>query len=232
MARSLWSKHPKKKIVVISKIQKKGRGRKGRKWESSSGGIYLSIVFSLPHRRYMQLLTFITASAVCTSIHSLFHVKPGIKWPNDILIKGKKVGGILIESVMGKEVTVIIGVGINLNQKSFPYGLRTKATSIFLQTKKKCNQKEFERLFLNSFMKYYKNYCIKEFHSIIEEWKKWDVTKGSKVVVRTPKGEEAGVVEGVTTEGSLVIKTKSNKLLTFHEGEVHIHRFKGKTFKK
>lgn len=229
-AKSLWKRFSKEGIVVTSTTQRQGRGRKKRRWTSGTGGLYLSIVLTPPHRKNVQLLTFIAASAICQSLHNLFQLQPAIKWPNDVLIKGKKIGGILAESILGEIPIVILGIGINLNQKNFPPELKNTATSIFLATKKKHNQKELEEEFLNVFKDRYEKYCVKKFSLLLKEWKKWDMTKGAQAIVRTATGKEEGIVKDITDEGGLLLKTKENTLL-LHEGEVTIHQLAGKRLK-
>lgn len=126
--------------VVIAGRQTAGRGRLGRSFASPEGGLYLSILFrpacSLEQAAAVSALA---ALAVCRAVRSLSSAEPGIKWPNDVLLNGKKLCGILAESVLaadGPRLIVGIGVNANLRREDFPEELRQTAGSLLTETGK------------------------------------------------------------------------------------------------
>lgn len=110
--------------VVVSNRQRRGRGRYGRWWHSQDGGLYFS--FLLEGMNNLQELPLVFGLSVCEFLESL-GIVPSIKWVNDVYVKGKKICGILVERSREK---VIVGIGLNVNQGSFPENLQ--ATSMFL----------------------------------------------------------------------------------------------------
>jgi BirA family transcriptional regulator, biotin operon repressor / biotin---[acetyl-CoA-carboxylase] ligase len=116
--------------VIVAEEQDSGYGRKGEKWVSPLGGLYFSII--LPNNRIndLQLLTILTSFVVAKTIKENFGLEPMIKLPNDILLSGKKVCGILTENVVGESVkSSVMGIGLNTNSEDFS-GLEGIATSI------------------------------------------------------------------------------------------------------
>lgn len=130
--------------IIWAKEQTKGIGRKGDFWYSPKGGLYFSIILPKTKIEDVEILTNLTAFLVSKIIFQEFGEKPFIKFPNDIYLRGKKLAGILIQNIIsGKEIKPIVGIGINTNIKSFPEDLKEKATSTFLEFKKKANNQKF-----------------------------------------------------------------------------------------
>jgi BirA family biotin operon repressor/biotin-[acetyl-CoA-carboxylase] ligase len=137
--------------VVVAKEQTGGYGRKGNFWYSPKGGLYFSVI--LPRRKIenLQILTILTAFCVAKILNDEFEVKPLIKWPNDVLLNGKKICGILTENIIfGKEIkSSIIGIGLNTNIEDFPEDLKKVATSIKIELNKKVENNEILKKILN-----------------------------------------------------------------------------------
>lgn len=120
--------------VIIADEQTTGRGRRNNKWFSPKGkGLYFSILFKKISCN-AQLLNIIPAYAVLETLYKLYGIKAHIKWPNDILIKGKKIGGILVElKYIGKKlIYAVIGIGLNLKGKPSDFPLNLRASSAFI----------------------------------------------------------------------------------------------------
>jgi len=134
-------------IVIFSKEQTKGKGRKGNKWYSPEGGLYFSIILPPFKIKKLENLTILTAYIIAKKLKDNFNLEPLIKLPNDILINGKKICGILTENtILGERVaSSIIGVGINTNLESFPKELKNKATSLKIETKKEVDNEKLLR---------------------------------------------------------------------------------------
>lgn len=117
--------------VVVSEVQENGYGRKGEAWYSPKGGLYFSIILPRGNIDDLQTITILAAFIVAKTIKESFNVEPLIKLPNDVLLNGKKICGILTENVIGSDVKLsVIGIGINTNTESFPPELKDIATSL------------------------------------------------------------------------------------------------------
>jgi len=129
--------------VVVADMQENGYGRKGEAWYSPLGGLYFSII--LPHGEIddLQTLTILAAFIVAKTIKEDFNVEPLIKLPNDVLLNGKKICGILTENIVGSVVkSSVIGIGINTNISNFPTELKDVATSLKIETGKEVDNEE------------------------------------------------------------------------------------------
>jgi len=153
--------------VVIAGEQTAGKGRRGRKWSSPPGeGLYLSIVLrpQLPFHKLWQM-AFVISLAACEAIRQVSGLDARIKWPNDILIEGRKVCGILIET----RGYVVAGIGINVNNQSFPSDLR--ATSIAIELGRTLPVSEMESALLDGIDARYSQFLSQGFPPILEAWK-------------------------------------------------------------
>ncbi len=121
--------------VVLSEIQENGYGRKGEEWYSPIGGLYFSVILPKGEINDLQTLTILAAFIVAKTIKESFNVEPLIKLPNDVLLNGKKICGILTENVIGNEVkSSVIGIGLDTNIENFSPGLKDIATSLKMET--------------------------------------------------------------------------------------------------
>ncbi|NIO36689.1 biotin--[acetyl-CoA-carboxylase] ligase, partial [Candidatus Bathyarchaeota archaeon] len=135
IAKEVAEKTDEEKIVILAETQTMGRGRLGRQWISPKGGLWLSVILRPQTSPKEALrLTFIMSSAVAKTIKTLFNLETSVKWPNDVLVNGKKISGILTEINTRESLVtfVIVGVGINVNidLESFPSSLRATVTSL------------------------------------------------------------------------------------------------------
>ena len=131
--------------VLTAGIQTAGKGRTGKSFLSPEGGLYMSMLLKFPEfDRRLLTLTAVTAVAVSEALDSFFDIKTEIKWPNDILLNEKKLCGILTEARTGAEgISIIVGIGINLNNESFPGEIKNIACSVFSETGKTSDIREF-----------------------------------------------------------------------------------------
>lgn len=222
--------------VVVAERQTGGKGRLGRTWESiGNSNIYMSIVLKpsmAPEQ--VQIITLAAAVAVIRAIKSTTGIKAGIKWPNDVILDGKKVCGILTEmsSEMDRINFVVVGIGINVNQdeKDFPEELKVKATSLkaFInKTKQQETRPYFKRSDIIKEVIYemeqqYEKINNSRVSEIIEEWKRHSVTIGKEVKVISRNIEYVGIAEGVTEDGRLVVKCNDGVRKEILSGEVSI----------
>jgi BirA family biotin operon repressor/biotin-[acetyl-CoA-carboxylase] ligase len=197
--------------VVIAEVQECGRGRKGDRWASPKGGIWLSLILKpgiLPV--HAPRLTLMAGVAVARTIRQ-FDADASIKWPNDVLIDGKKVCGILTE--MDAEVDhigfVVIGIGINANLSvdELPEELRPGSTSLSSITGENINRAVFVQALLRSLEAEYLRFKVEGFSNILKDWISLSDTIGRQVEVITPLKIIAGKATGVTAEGALIVET-------------------------
>ncbi|MCX8009896.1 MAG: biotin--[acetyl-CoA-carboxylase] ligase, partial [Ignavibacteria bacterium] len=210
----------KEKLIALAEYQTKGRGRFEREWLSNK---FQNLTFSLglkPDLNLKQLpkLNFTTALAVALAIEDTCNTEAEIKWPNDLLLNGKKFCGILIESSIESDSInkVVIGIGLNVNQEIFPDELRDKATSL------KCEfQKSFEReILLAKILLNFENLLTKipsNFDEIYSEWKKRCKSIGKKISLTDGSKTYDGIFHAVNEDGSIILKTQ-NQLLSFNTG--------------
>jgi BirA family biotin operon repressor/biotin-[acetyl-CoA-carboxylase] ligase len=217
--------------LVIAESQISGRGRLGRKWESpKGGGLYFSLVLR-PKFAPSQAprITILAGVAVCKAIRSISpSLNAGIKWPNDILIKGKKVAGILTE--IDAEIEgihhIVLGIGINVNTEisALSEELKNNATSLFHEAGQKISRKALLCQVLYEIEKLYKELSISNFSTIIEEWKELNLTINQKVKVESPDGTITGKAIDIDDEGGLIILASNGIKHRITSGEVILLR--------
>ena len=206
--------------VILADEQTAGKGRLERVWLSPRGNIALSVIL-YPSLSYLPSLIMLASLAVVHSIEAATGLKSQIKWPNDVLIDGRKVCGILIESnVQGSTVKyAIIGIGINVNLRlaDFPEILPI-ATSLSDELGRdvsrlsviRCLLVEIERLYL----------ALSAGGSIYQEWRDSLVTLGRRVRVKTGQATYEGVAESVASDGSLLLRGLDGSLTRIVAGDV------------
>lgn len=211
--------------VIISEKQNAAKGRSGKQWESPLGGVWLSIILN-PHVDYakLPLITLSTGVAVAKMLEKVGVKNPEIKWPNDIMIYGKKVCGILTEAVTKFNTieNVIIGVGIdaNLDLNDFPKELQDGTTTIEIELGKKEDENVLIKLFLEEFEKIIEIFNNGEYEKILKEWRKRSYTIGKIVEVREPYNQHYDAyVVGIGKEGALIVEKIDGTLEKVISGE-------------
>jgi len=223
-AKELALKNAKEGTIVISKIQKKGRGRFDRIWESPEGGLYFSIILKPKCRvNKTTLLPLIAALSVCKTIKSITDLNVNIKWPNDVLINDKKTCGILLESETKKNEIdfVILGIGLNLNtdMSSISKEIQSISTSIANEIGIMLNYFDFLEKLLTFFNKYYKMFVEKKYDFLINEWKNNSDTINKKVTIDTSDKKITGIAIDIDESGFLIIKTDTDEIKKITTGD-------------
>jgi len=206
--------------IVVADQQTAGRGRLQRAWLSPSGNIALSVILR-PTLTCLPSLTMLASLAVAHSIEVVTALKPRLKWPNDVLISGKKVCGILIESnVQADRVDyAIIGIGINVNLRLDDYPeISSIATSLSHELKKEVSRLSLIRHLLVEMERFY--LAISAGQSIYEEWRDNLATLGKKVSVKSGDAVQEGIAESVTIDGSLLLRRSDGTLNKILAGDV------------
>jgi BirA family biotin operon repressor/biotin-[acetyl-CoA-carboxylase] ligase len=214
--------------VVIAKRQTAGKGRSGKSWESPLGGVWLSIILT-PNADYSKipLITLATGVAVAKALENIGVENPEIKWPNDILIKGRKVCGILAEAVtsFNSVENVIVGIGIdaNLSIEDFPKELQDRTTTLENELEGKVDENLLIRTLLQELEKIADLFNREGYEEILKEWRKRSYTIGKKVEIKKPfsKSYDAYAI-GISKDGSLVVEKTDGTLEKVVSGECQI----------
>ncbi len=208
--------------VVIAESQTKGRGRLGRNWFSPKyKGIYLSLILRpkiLPNQ--MPLLTLMSAVSICEAIREKTGLTCQIKWPNDILIHHKKLGGILTELNAETDLShfVVIGVGLNVNNDKKT--LLAGATSLKEQKKEEVNRLDLLQEILRKIEENYLVFQKKGGKPIIDKWRDWNITLGRRVRVVCQKQHIEGEALDIDIDGGLLIRNDSGLTQKVMTGDV------------
>ena len=209
--------------VITAKDQTKGRGRHGRTWEGSDGNLYFSFLLKpdaiQPDK--IGLLSLAVGLAVFQTLKPLIkNLDINIKWPNDILIEGKKISGILIELFSDQNNTpqaFIVGIGINI--KSSPMKDSTCLDSL---TKQGYVPENILYQFLSNFKKLYAQWKSGEFESLIESYKAGNIPKGQGISVKLPNQTHEGHYYDIDHNGNLILEKKDGSLVTITSGDVYL----------
>ncbi len=197
--------------VVVSNKQTEGVGRMGRRWESSEGGLYLSVVLR-PNvgQDELSILPLITGLAVSKAISTTYMFETSVKWPNDILIGGKNTAGILTQSSMkGEKVEyVILGIGINVNNpmKDLPHDTRRRSTSISEVRGRDQDRGEMLRNLLTFLDLHYQRFLQGGGPQMLEEWSDRCETIGRAVRIQMVDDAIRGSALGIDETGALMVK--------------------------
>jgi len=217
--------------VVIAEEQTAGRGRRGRAWFSPPRvGIYMSLILrpDIPPQEAPRF-ALLAAAAVAAAVRETTGLEVTIKWPNDILAGGRKLGGILTEASMEMDRVeyLIIGVGlnVNLNRRDFPPELQPIATSIRAETGRPTDRILLTKRLLESLEATY-NECRREgFAPILKRWQGFSEMLGRRVAVDVGERRFTGKVAAFGADGSLVLRSPDGETLRFFSGDVHFESF-------
>ncbi len=208
-------------LAVFAEEQTAGRGRLGRRWQSASrAGLWFSVLLrpEIPVAQWPRLTLWI-AFAVSQSIREFAGLETMLKWPNDIYAYGRKLAGILVESSPGDKPFAIAGVGLNVNQSSFPPPLDTTATSLKIETDSAQDRNALAAAILASFEESI-SLVSNDFHRIMAWASEADCLRGRWVSAATGASVIEGIAEGLDREGALLIRTGAGALIPITGGEV------------
>lgn len=219
--------------VITCRNQTNGKGRMGRHWESETGnGLWFSVILKpvIPVKNAVQI-TLLGGIAALKAIRKVTGAEAFIKWPNDIVINGKKAVGILTE--MSAEIEsvkfVVLGIGINVNNDVFEGELAEKATSLKIETKKNYSRNIILCEVLNEFEKLYIKYISeKSFKYFVDEYEKLCINLGRNVKVICKDYNIEGTAVGIDEGGELIIKDYNGVITSIYSGEVSVRNSDGK----
>jgi len=206
--------------TIIADEQTAGKGRMKRLWLSPRGSIALSVIL-YPDVAYLPSLVMLVSLAVVHSIEAVTGLKAQVKWPNDVLVHGKKVCGILVEGEVRRNTVdyAIVGIGVNVNLRlvDFPEILSI-ATSLFDELGREVSRLELIRRLLMEIERLYLALPVGE--SIYEEWRDRLVTLGRMVSVEWGTTRYEGTAESVASDGSLLLRHSDGSLTKIMAGDV------------
>lgn len=214
--------------LVVSEEQVGGKGRMGRGWFSPRGmGIWCSLVLR-PEINPGEAppVTMLTAVAAARAVEIVSGITPGIKWPNDLLVEGKKICGILTELSAEMESVnfLVVGTGINVNTPGeiFPEEIKGIAASLFQINNQPVSRLELTRQYLREFEHLYLTWMFRGFGPVLDEWKKRCVSLNRPVRVSAFREVWDGWAEDVDDSGALIMRMPDGSLKSFVAGEVSL----------
>jgi len=216
--------------LVVAEEQTAGRGRWQRSWWSPpEKGVWLSLVLRpqlAPHR--VPQITLVAGVSCARAIEKYLGLRPGIKWPNDVVYDGRKLCGILVEMEAAAEQVhfLVIGIGINVNQElvDFPPDLGDTAVSLGMIAGRRVERLPLVRRFLEAFEEDYDRYCRDGFAAARQEWLSYQATLGKAVRVQAGLEEFTGEACGLEEDGSLLVRLSSGQVRRCISGEVSFIR--------
>lgn len=221
--------------VIVADMQRSGKGRRGRMWQSPPGSaIYMTIILKpdfLPDKASM--LTLVMALSVAGGIAETTSLTAGIKWPNDIVVNKKKVCGILTEMNTEQDYIqyVVIGVGINVNNaepEEFPEEIRQTATSLRIEMGDKVIRAALiERVLLNFERNYDTFVRTLDLSGLMKTYNEHLLNLDAEVKVLDPKGEYTGIARGINETGELLVEKEDGAVVEVYAGEVSVRGLYG-----
>jgi BirA family transcriptional regulator, biotin operon repressor / biotin---[acetyl-CoA-carboxylase] ligase len=217
-------------VVVFAEAQTRGRGRLGRRWISPARkGLWFSVLLRPQLRpELVTQLTIASATALTRAIRGQTDLRPEVKWPNDILLGGKKVAGILTE-LRGELDTVnyiILGIGIDVNQAAadFPPELRQVATSLRLERGRPLNRAALAAAILRELDEDYARATRGGFEALADEWQGQCTTIGREVTIQVGDRKVHGRAESLDSSGALLLRTLHGHLERISGGDVTLEK--------
>ena len=217
-------------VVVFAESQTRGRGRLGRQWVSPTGrGLWFSVLLRPSLRpQAVTRITVAAAVALTRAIRRVVPLRPEIKWPNDIMLHGRKLAGVLTElsgeldSV--RHVSLGIGMNVNLVESDFPPAVRSLATSLRLELGHAVDRPALAAALLRELDRAYADVCAGRFAGLADEWSDQCTTLGKVVTVNLGAHRFVGRAEALDDEGALLVRTEHGRLERVIGGDVTLDK--------
>ncbi|WP_088007585.1 biotin--[acetyl-CoA-carboxylase] ligase [Indiicoccus explosivorum] len=214
--------------AVLAESQSAGRGRLARPWDSAFGkGIWMSVILrpDVPPQKAPQF-TLVTAVAVVRAIEETTGLRPEIKWPNDILLNGRKCTGILTElqADMDRIHALIIGIGLNVNQErgDFAEEVQGIASSLRIGKGEAVSRQDLIRSIFRHLERYTELYISQGFTPLKSLWEGYSVTLGKRIRASSPREVLEGLAMGITPDGVLELKTDDGKIHQIYSADIEL----------
>lgn len=218
--------------LVIADSQNAGKGRRGKSWVSQKGkDIYMTLLlYPQINPEQAPQLTLVAAVSVAKAIREVTGLESGVKWPNDIVLCGKKICGILTEMSSEPDCIhyVVAGIGINVNMEVFPDEIKDMATSLLIEGKHKTCRAKLAASVLNHFEQDYQNFC--EHQSLCGLKKEYDsllINNGKDVKIVGIQDEYSGIAQGIDENGRLLVEIPGGIVRKVVSGEVSVRGLYG-----
>ena len=228
LARQHFDENAQEGLVLIADSQSSGRGRMGRSWVSVPGvGIYLSVLLypKMEPERLPQL-TLLAGLATVRAVNEFSSQKAQLKWPNDVLLNGKKCSGILCEFHTREDgdAGVILGIGINANHSpdDFPGELQPYATSLRIETGNSIDRSALISALLRHLDQEYRDFLSHGSQRLVNNWMENSDMFGKPIAVTLGKEVIRGIALGLDPEGRLILRTEQGEELVLDSGEVSL----------
>ena len=220
--------------LVVTDMQTAGRGRRGRSWNSPAGvNLYFTLILKPVYQPdKAAMVTLVMALAVAEGISLTCGMEAEIKWPNDVVVNGKKVCGILTEMNVehGQIQCVAVGVGVNVGLQEFPPEIADKAASLEAECGKPVSRAALAANILNAFEKYYESFLQELSLSCIrDKYNRRLVNRDREVRVLDPQGEFQGIARGINEFGELLVERDDGSVTIVFAGEVSVRGIYGYT---
>lgn len=218
--------------LVVADMQTAGRGRRGRAWSSPPGtNVYFTLILKpqlAPDK--VSMLTPVMGLAAAEGIRRTCGLEPMIKWPNDIVLNGKKVCGILAEMSIERDFVhyVVIGVGVNVSLQEFPAEVADTATSLQKECGRSVSRAELVANIMRAFEEYYESFLSSgDLSGLQARYSSLLVNNGREVRVLDPKGEYQGTAKGINELGELLVEREDGSVTAVYAGEVSVRGIYG-----
>ena len=225
-AKRLARKGKQEGLLVLAERQIAGKGRFSREWHSPEDvGLYCSLILRPPvHVPRISLMTISAGVAVLETIQNETSLTPLLKWPNDVLINGKKICGILTESAykQSRVEFAVLGIGVNINNKreEFPENLRGSSTSLKIEAGKDISREKFLSALMFHLENNYADFLKGDNKNVLKSWRQNNDTLGKKVTVCRGTTSVTGLAKDIDGEGNLLIHLNNGNLEKVSNGEL------------
>ena len=213
--------------VVVAECQTAGKGRRGRIWDSPAGdNIYMSVLLRPNFEAdKAPMVTLLMAYSVAEVLRKRGFSNVQIKWPNDLVISGKKLCGILTEMhLQGSAIDyIVVGVGVNVNISAFPEELVDKATSLFMECGKPTEKEQLIVNILETFMEMYERFAkVGDLKFLQEDYNAILVNRNREVCILEPGNEYTAYALGINEKGELLVRLEDGVVKQVYAGEVSV----------
>lgn len=219
-------------FVAAADEQTAGKGRLGRRWESPPGeSVYFSFLLTprFPAER-VPGLTLVMGLSTAQAVRELYGLPVGIKWPNDVVVRGRKLCGILTEAVTetGSLSCVIVGTGLNVNNAAFDGELADRATSVRIETGRDADRAALTARILEIFRRNYGIYSeTADMTGLMAAYDSLLVSRDCQVRIEDPAGAYTAVSRGITPDGALAVELPDGSTRRIASGEVSVRGLYG-----
>lgn len=225
-AKSLPKEEAPHGTLLITELQTNGRGRMQRKWDAEEGKNLLFSLILYPEfgKEKIALLPFAGALAVCDGVEATLPLLPECKWPNDVLVHNKKICGMLLETSAqsGEKEKIIMGIGINVNQETFPEEIRLKASSLKNEIGKEVNRILLLQNILQAFEFRYAQLSEYPSRLLLRDWKTKTTMLGRRVTIMQPDFSFEAKALDLSEDGSLLVELNDGTQKNIYAGDVSL----------